>query len=259
MPPSFAIAIDAAKRVLRSAHLDSQAPKRLSQSFHNHRSRYGGFVRLTCKAAGYGSGRLRRRRVRRRGQDRRDLLRRLAFLTRILGGRRPSQSRRPKVHGSELSCRLGSHRWVRLIEPAVDKSHLYIKRSKLLAPVVVLILTISAIASVWLLVGRASSSRVAQLQVSSLRLSQADLQSAPFNADPTAGVELFASTLAAEQLYTASTLGAEQLYADGAPSAGAPPERHANGAKPDDEHHDRARRPGNGASGERREKRATGD
>jgi diguanylate cyclase (GGDEF)-like protein len=63
----------------------------------------------------------------------------------------------------------------------------HIKRSKLLAPVVVLILTISAIAGVWLLVGRASSSRVAQLQVSSLRLSLADLQSPPFNADPTAG------------------------------------------------------------------------
>jgi diguanylate cyclase (GGDEF)-like protein len=64
---------------------------------------------------------------------------------------------------------------------------LHVTRSKLLAPVVVLILTISAIAGVWLLVGRASSSRVAQLQVSSMRLSLADLQSAPFNADPAAG------------------------------------------------------------------------
>jgi diguanylate cyclase (GGDEF)-like protein len=63
----------------------------------------------------------------------------------------------------------------------------HIKRSQLLAPGVVLILTISAIAAVWLLVGRASSSRVAQLQVSSLRLAVADLQSAPFNADPAAG------------------------------------------------------------------------
>jgi diguanylate cyclase (GGDEF)-like protein len=62
-----------------------------------------------------------------------------------------------------------------------------IMRSKLLAPVVVLIVTAGAIAAVWLLVGRASSSRVAQLQVSSLRLSLADLQSAPFSADPTAG------------------------------------------------------------------------
>jgi diguanylate cyclase (GGDEF)-like protein len=62
-----------------------------------------------------------------------------------------------------------------------------VMRSKLLAPVVVLILTVGAIAAVWLLVGRASSSRVAQLQVSSLTLSLADLQSAPFSADPTAG------------------------------------------------------------------------
>jgi diguanylate cyclase (GGDEF)-like protein len=56
-----------------------------------------------------------------------------------------------------------------------------------LAPAVVLILTISSIAAVWLLVDRASSSRVAQLQVSSMTLSLADLQSAPFNADPAAG------------------------------------------------------------------------
>jgi hypothetical protein len=33
MAPSFAITTDAAKRVLRSTHLDSQVPKRLSQSF----------------------------------------------------------------------------------------------------------------------------------------------------------------------------------------------------------------------------------
>jgi two-component system cell cycle response regulator len=62
-----------------------------------------------------------------------------------------------------------------------------IKRSKLVAPVLVLILTIAAIAAVWLLVGRASSSREAQLQVSALRLSLADLQSAPFGADPALG------------------------------------------------------------------------
>jgi diguanylate cyclase (GGDEF)-like protein len=64
---------------------------------------------------------------------------------------------------------------------------MHVKRSQLLAPGIVLILTVSAIAAVWLLVGRASSSRVAQLQVSSLRLAVADLQSAPFNADPAAG------------------------------------------------------------------------
>jgi diguanylate cyclase (GGDEF)-like protein len=60
-------------------------------------------------------------------------------------------------------------------------------RSKLLAPMVVLILTISAIAGVWLLVGQVSSSREAQLRVSSQTLALADLQSAPFNADPAAG------------------------------------------------------------------------
>jgi HD-GYP domain-containing protein (c-di-GMP phosphodiesterase class II) len=60
-------------------------------------------------------------------------------------------------------------------------------RSGLLAPVVVLILTISAIAGVWLLVGQVSSSREAQLRVSSQTLVLADLQSAPFNADPAAG------------------------------------------------------------------------
>jgi diguanylate cyclase (GGDEF)-like protein len=63
----------------------------------------------------------------------------------------------------------------------------HIKRSKLLAPVAVLILTVSAIAAVWLLVGRNDLSRDAQLQVSSMTLSLADLQSAPFNADPAAG------------------------------------------------------------------------
>jgi diguanylate cyclase (GGDEF)-like protein len=61
------------------------------------------------------------------------------------------------------------------------------KRSQLLAPVVVLILTISAIAAVWLLVERASSSRVAQLQVSAMKLSAADFLAAPFSADPATG------------------------------------------------------------------------
>jgi len=67
------------------------------------------------------------------------------------------------------------------------------KRSKLLAPVAVLILTVSAIAAVWLLVGRNDLSRDAQLQASSLTLSLADLQSAPFNADPAAGGSATAS------------------------------------------------------------------
>lgn len=64
---------------------------------------------------------------------------------------------------------------------------MHIDRSKLLAPVAVLVLTIVAIVSVWLLVGRASASREAQLQVAAMRLSLASLQSAPFNADPSAG------------------------------------------------------------------------
>jgi len=40
---------------------------------------------------------------------------------------------------------------------------------------------------VWLLVGRASASREAQLQVASMKLALSSLQSAPFNADPGAG------------------------------------------------------------------------
>ncbi|MHB8691043.1 MAG: HD domain-containing phosphohydrolase [Solirubrobacteraceae bacterium] len=59
--------------------------------------------------------------------------------------------------------------------------------SKLVVPLVVLMLTIGAIAGVWTLVGRASSSRVAQLQVSSMKLALADLQRAPFAADPAGG------------------------------------------------------------------------
>jgi diguanylate cyclase (GGDEF)-like protein len=59
--------------------------------------------------------------------------------------------------------------------------------AKLLPPLVVVIMTVCAISGVWLLVGRASESRVAELQVSSLRLLQADLQSAPFDADPSSG------------------------------------------------------------------------
>ena len=60
-------------------------------------------------------------------------------------------------------------------------------RSKLFAPVIVLMLTIGAISAVWLLVGRASSSREAQLQVAAMKLSLANLGVAPFNADPRAG------------------------------------------------------------------------
>ncbi len=50
-----------------------------------------------------------------------------------------------------------------------------------------LALTVGSITAVWLLVGRASSSREAQLQVASMKLALSSLQSAPFNADPEAG------------------------------------------------------------------------
>jgi diguanylate cyclase (GGDEF)-like protein len=63
----------------------------------------------------------------------------------------------------------------------------HVKRATLLTPVVVLILTIGSIAGVWLLQGRGTASRGAQLQVNSLRLTLAGLQSAPFNADPLSG------------------------------------------------------------------------
>jgi diguanylate cyclase (GGDEF)-like protein len=63
----------------------------------------------------------------------------------------------------------------------------HVNRSKLLAPVVGLVLTIAAIAGVALLVGRADSSREAQLQSNSLTLSLANLRTAPFNVDPAAG------------------------------------------------------------------------
>jgi hypothetical protein len=62
-----------------------------------------------------------------------------------------------------------------------------IRRSQLLVLVVALSLTVSAIAAVWLLVGKASSSRVAQLQAASVALALDDIQTAPFNADPAAG------------------------------------------------------------------------
>jgi diguanylate cyclase (GGDEF)-like protein len=73
------------------------------------------------------------------------------------------------------------------IRRSEQQRYVHIDRSRLLAPVVVLFLTVGAIAAVWLLVERGSSSREAQLQVASIRLSLADLQSAPFNADPSAG------------------------------------------------------------------------
>ncbi len=54
-------------------------------------------------------------------------------------------------------------------------------------PVLVLVLTLAAIAAVTLLETHADASRRAQLRVSSLNLALTDLNAAPFNADPTAG------------------------------------------------------------------------
>ena len=60
-------------------------------------------------------------------------------------------------------------------------------RSKLVVPIVTLILTVGAIAGVWGLVGQASASGKAAVHATALRLAVVDLQSAPFNADPRAG------------------------------------------------------------------------
>ena len=67
---------------------------------------------------------------------------------------------------------------------------MHLNRSKLLAPLVVLVLTAAAIASVWVLVGRAKNSREAQLQVSGMKVALANLQGAPFDADPRSGGSL---------------------------------------------------------------------
>jgi HD-GYP domain-containing protein (c-di-GMP phosphodiesterase class II) len=59
-----------------------------------------------------------------------------------------------------------------------------LKPANLLAPVIVVILTLAAIAAVWLLMERTSTSQAAQLHVSSLTASLGDLQAAPYAADP---------------------------------------------------------------------------
>jgi diguanylate cyclase (GGDEF)-like protein len=59
--------------------------------------------------------------------------------------------------------------------------------SKLLPPLLALILTAASVAAVWLLIQRADSERTAQLLTSSMTFSLSDLQSAPFNAEPNAG------------------------------------------------------------------------
>jgi diguanylate cyclase (GGDEF)-like protein len=55
------------------------------------------------------------------------------------------------------------------------------------APVVVLLLTLGAIAAVWLLVGQVDSSRTAQVEVAAMGSALSDLKTAPFSADPSAG------------------------------------------------------------------------
>jgi signal transduction histidine kinase/ActR/RegA family two-component response regulator len=60
-------------------------------------------------------------------------------------------------------------------------------RSKLLVPVIALILTLIAIAGVWALVGQSSARRNAQVEIGTVTNALTDLQSAPFNADPRAG------------------------------------------------------------------------
>ncbi len=62
-----------------------------------------------------------------------------------------------------------------------------VSRSRLLVPLVVLVLTVGAIACVWLLVQRADTSREAQLHIATMKLSLAELQSVPFSADRSAG------------------------------------------------------------------------
>jgi diguanylate cyclase (GGDEF)-like protein len=69
------------------------------------------------------------------------------------------------------------------------------RRQKLFPPLIVLLLTVSAIAAVWLLIARADSSREDQLRAAAATLSLADLQSAPFNAEPQAGGDPAASLL----------------------------------------------------------------
>jgi diguanylate cyclase (GGDEF)-like protein len=64
---------------------------------------------------------------------------------------------------------------------------LHTHRSRLLVPLVVLALTLGAITTVWLLVQRADASREAQLQIAAMKLSLAELQSAPFSADSRSG------------------------------------------------------------------------
>jgi diguanylate cyclase (GGDEF)-like protein len=70
---------------------------------------------------------------------------------------------------------------------------MHARRPKLVPPLIVLVLTVCAIAAVWLLIARADSGRSDQLRAASATLSLADLQSASFNAEPRAGGDPAAS------------------------------------------------------------------
>jgi signal transduction histidine kinase/ActR/RegA family two-component response regulator len=60
-------------------------------------------------------------------------------------------------------------------------------RQRLIVPVLALILTVGVIVGVWTVLGQATASRQAQVRINALTLTVAQLQSAPFNADPQAG------------------------------------------------------------------------
>ncbi|HEX4034233.1 MAG TPA: ATP-binding protein [Solirubrobacteraceae bacterium] len=60
-------------------------------------------------------------------------------------------------------------------------------RNKQLIPVIGLLLTVAVIAGLWAIMSRGESRTAAQVDVGTMRLAVADLQSAPFNADPRAG------------------------------------------------------------------------
>ncbi|MGA2471458.1 MAG: ATP-binding protein [Solirubrobacteraceae bacterium] len=64
---------------------------------------------------------------------------------------------------------------------------MYVTRSKLLAPLAALVLTVGTLIGLWTLVARATASREAQLRISSLTLSLDNLAIAPFGADPATG------------------------------------------------------------------------
>ena len=61
------------------------------------------------------------------------------------------------------------------------------RRSRLLPPIVALILTLSAITAVWLLVDRADNGRASELHIASMSLSLSRLKLDPFGADTAAG------------------------------------------------------------------------